>query len=105
MDDNCQLHRQTCGMPFLEVLRSPHVGKLLLRACSRRPHSRDTLYQKHAADRDQPGRPCRGEIGRHRLKRALHDADDVCHREAQLAGFGQLARSVKRRFPLLCHFG
>ncbi|CAJ1402387.1 unnamed protein product [Effrenium voratum] len=88
IDGNCKLHRRTCGMPFAEVVPSPHVGKLLLRGCSQRPHGADTLCCVHAADRDLPGRPCHGEIGSHRLKRALHAEGDVCHLEVRLAGFG-----------------
>lgn len=40
---------RTCGVPFAELLPSPHVNKLLLRGCSK-PSAKDTLCRKHAAD-------------------------------------------------------
>lgn len=49
VDGNAKLHRRSCGMPFAEVLPSPHLNKVLLRGCSCRPHGKDTLCKKHAA--------------------------------------------------------
>jgi len=87
IDGNCKLHRRTCGMPFAEVVPSPHLNKLLLRGCSARPHGRDTLCWKHAQDRDRPQQHRAETIARHRLKKALHTDGDVCHFEIQLEGF------------------
>lgn len=87
IDGNCKLHRRTCGMPFAEVVPSPHLNKLLLRGCSARPHGRDTLCWKHAQDRDRPQHHRAETIARHRLKKALHADGDVCHFEIQLEGF------------------
>ena len=87
IDGNCKLHRRTCGMPFAEVVPSPHLNKLLLRGCSARPHGRDTLCWKHAQDRDRPQQHRAETIARHRLKKALHTDGDVCHFEVQLEGF------------------
>lgn len=102
IDGNCKLHRRTCGMPFAEVVPSPHLNKLLLRGCSARPHGRDTLCWKHAQDRDRPQQHRAETIARHRLKKALHTDGDVCHFEVQLEGFvagSQLALSKKKCWP------
>ena len=97
IDGNCKLHRRTCGMPFAEVIASPYLNKLLLRGCSAMPHGRDTLCCKHAGDRDRPQQPRAEQVGRHRLKRALHSQGDVCHLEIQMQGHGgwQPACTVK----------
>lgn len=87
VDGNCKLHRRTCGVPFAELLPSPHVNKLLLRGCSCKPSANDTLCRKHAADRDRPLLPMYAEIGRHRLKKALHSPGDVCFLEIQMSGY------------------
>ena len=86
IDGNCKLHRRTCGMPFAEVVSSPHLNKFLLRGCSAMPHGRDTLCRKHAADtdRDRPQQPRAETVAKHRLKRALHREGDVCHLEVKL---------------------
>ncbi|CAK9030322.1 unnamed protein product [Durusdinium trenchii] len=97
IDGNCKLHRRTCGMPFAEVIASPYLNKLLLRGCSAMPHGRDTLCCKRAGDRDRPQQPRAEQVGRHRLKRALHSQGDVCHLEIQTQGHGgwQPACAVK----------
>ncbi|CAK9013513.1 unnamed protein product, partial [Durusdinium trenchii] len=81
VDGNAKLHRRTCGAPYAEVIPSRHLNKLLLRGCSLRPHGTDTLCRHHAAARDRFASQALGTIGRHRLRRALHSADDVCHLE------------------------
>ena len=86
LDGNAKLHRRTCGQPFAEAIHCPIVNKYLLRHCSRTPGRRDTLCREHAAQRDcQPA--VRWQIGRHRLRRALHSEGDVRHLEIQMDGF------------------
>ena len=52
LDGNAKLRRRTCGMPFAELVESTRVDKFLLRGCSCKPHGRDALCKKHAADRE-----------------------------------------------------
>ena len=89
VDGNAKLHRRSCGMPFAEVLPSPHLNKVLLRGCSCRPHGKDTLCKKHAAARDKqlPPPDPSSQVSRHRLRKALHNDGDVCHFEVQISGF------------------
>ena len=87
MDGNSKLHRRTCGVPYAEIVQSPHVNKLLLRGCSCKPLPKDTLCQKHAEDRDRLVAPMYADIGRHRLKKALHNPGDVSFLEIQRSGF------------------
>ena len=89
VDGNAKLHRRSCGMPFAEVIPSPHLRKLLLRGCSSRPFGKDTLCRKHAEARDKqlPEQASCAKIARHRLRKALHTDGDVCHFEVQLSGF------------------
>lgn len=87
LDGNAKLHRRTCGQPFAEVLHCHIVNKYLLRHCSRTPCRKETLCHEHAAQKNcQPAE--RFQIGRHRLKRALHSEGDVQHLEIQMEGFG-----------------
>ncbi|CAK9073030.1 Retrovirus-related Pol polyprotein from transposon TNT 1-94 [Durusdinium trenchii] len=88
VDENCQLHRRTCGMPYAEVIPCPLIGKLLLRDCSRRPYGKDTLCRQRATLRDEAPRPSHVEIGRHRLRRALRTEGDVQYLEIQMEGHG-----------------
>ena len=87
VDGNSKLHRRTCGVPYAEILESPRVNKLLLRGCSCKPMRKDTLCRKHAEDRDRAVPPMYAEIGRHRLKKALHSPGDVCFLEVQMSGY------------------
>ena len=87
MDGNCKLHRRTCGVPCAEILESPHV-KLLMRGCSCKPSAKDTLRHRHMEDSDRPVPPMYAEIGRHRLKKALHSPGDVCFLEIEMSGCG-----------------
>lgn len=87
MDGNSKLHRRTCGVPYAEIVQSPHVNKLLLRGCSCKPLPKDTLCQKHAEDRDRLVAPMYADIGRHRLKKALRNPGDVSFLEIQRSGF------------------
>lgn len=88
VDENCQLQRRTCGMPYAEVIPCPLIGKLLLRDCSRRPYGKDTLCRQRATLRDEAPRPSHVEIGRHRLRRALRTEGDVQYLEIQMEGHG-----------------
>ncbi|CAJ1368307.1 unnamed protein product [Effrenium voratum] len=83
IDGNAKLHRRTCGMPFAEVVPSPHLRKLLLRGCSSRPHGKDTLCKQHAAARDKQLPPLdpSSQVSHHRLRKTLHQDSDVCHFE------------------------
>ena len=94
VDGNCKFHRRTCGVPFA-------VKKLLFRGCSCKPSAKDTLCGKHAADRDRPLEPMRAQIGRRRLKKALHSPGDFCFLEVQMSGYRscQLAPSRKPPWP------
>ena len=87
MDGNCTLHRRTCGVPCAEILESPHVNKLLMRGCSCKPSAKDTLCHRHMEDRDRPVPLMYAEIGRHRLKKALHSPGDVCFLEIEMSGY------------------
>ena len=82
VDGNSKLHRRTCGVPYAEILESPHVNKLLLRGCSCKP-----MRKEHAEDRDRAVPPMYAEIGRHRLKKAVHSPGDVCFLEVQMSGY------------------
>ncbi|CAJ1366506.1 unnamed protein product, partial [Effrenium voratum] len=102
IDGNAKLHRRTCGMPFAEVVPSPHLRKLLLRGCSSRPHGKDTLCKQHAAARDKQLPPLdpSSQVSHHRLRKALHQDSDACHFEVQISGF----RGWQPAYVLAQHF-
>lgn len=60
---------------------------LVMRGCSCKPSAKDTLCHRHMEDRDRPVPPMYAEIGRHRLKKALHSPGDVCFLEIEMSGY------------------
>ena len=103
LDGNSKLHRRTCGMPYAEVVPVKEVNKQLLRGCSLRPCGRDTLCAKHAACRDEASSSS-ATIAKHRLKKALHTSDDVCHLEVQLENVRNWQPAVTVRESVLSQY-
>ena len=81
IDGNVKLYRQTCGMPFSDVVHCAELDQYLLRGCPHRPQEKGTMCCRHARV------PPHETVCKHRLRRALHRPEDSwCSLEVQLAG-------------------